>query len=138
MTKNREKNKSRKGCLFFVLVVLVLLGLWLGGMIPGLGKGWDFVKGAVGNTAGTSQTEITTSQVVEQEEELVQLVVTEDSINFQGKEVQLEDLRTELEKLRDQAKTKGQKLTIELKDNKAIKATYDQVESLLRQLEIDY
>ena len=144
-SRKRRRHTGRKVAGGAVLIALLLagghFGLGIGREDGGLltsGRLQDAVE-TVSQTVQSAQQ--TVSQTVQGAQETVpetaqpvqQIVVREDKLLYEGQEVTLAQLEEDL--LRDY---KAETTTVELQDDHAIKAAYDEVHALLQKLSIPF
>ena len=85
------------------------------------------------NEAAEKVRETVTEAVTPQDDGVLTILVREDKLLYEGREVTIEQLEEAL--LRDY---KAGSSTLELKDDHAIKAAYDEVKTLLQKLSLPY
>ena len=145
--RSPKRNNHTGGKVTAGAVVLALLlagghfGLGIGREDGGLltsGRLQDAVETVSQVVQSTQQTVPETAQpvqeiVVPQDDGVLSIVVREDKLLYEGQEVTLAQLEENL--LRDY---KAETTTVELQDDHAIKAAYDEVHALLQKLSIPF
>ena len=144
-SRKRRRHTGRKVAGGAVLIALLLagghFGLGIGREDGGLltsGRLQDAVETVSQTVQGAQQTVPETAQpvqeiVVPQDDGVLSIVVREDKLLYEGQEVTLAQLEEDL--LRDY---KAETTTVELQDDHAIKAAYDEVHALLQKLSIPF
>ena len=144
-SRKRKRHTGRKVAGGTVLLALLLagghFGLGIGREDGGLltsGRLQDAVETVSQVVQSTQQTVPETAQpvqeiVVPQDDGVLSIVVREDKLLYEGQEVTLAQLEENL--LRDY---KAETTTVELQDDHAIKAAYDEVHALLQKLSIPF
>ena len=144
-SRKRKRHTGRKVAGGTVLLALLLagghFGLGIGREDGGLltsGRLQDAVETVSQVVQSTQQTVPETAQpvqeiVVPQDDGVLSIVVREDKLLYEGQEVTLAQLEEDL--LRDY---KAETTTVELQDDHAIKAAYDEVHALLQKLSIPF
>ena len=99
-----------------------------------LTEGYETVKGALTETAEPTQEPVPVQEIVVAEDDgVLTITVREDTLLYEGREVDLGQLEESL--LQDY---KADTSTVELQDDHAIKAVYDEVSALLQKLSIPF
>ena len=144
-SRKRRRHTGRKVAGGAVLIALLLagghFGLGIGREDGGLltsGRLQDAVETVSQTVQGAQETVPETAQpvqqiVVPQDDGVLSIVVREDKLLYEGQEVTLAQLEEDL--LRDY---KAETTTVELQDDHAIKAAYDEVHALLQKLSIPF
>ena len=144
-SRKRRRHTGRKVAGGAVLIALLLagghFGLGIGREDGGLltsGRLQDAVETVSQVVQGAQETVPETAQpvqeiVVPQDDGVLTIVVREDKLLYEGQEVTLAQLEEDL--LRDY---KAETTTVELQDDHAIKAAYDEVHALLQKLSIPF
>ena len=144
-SRKRRRHTGRKVAGGAVLITLLLagghFGLGIGREDGGLltsGRLQDAVETVSQVVQSTQETVPETAQpvqqiVVPQDDGVLSIVVREDKLLYEGQEVTLAQLEEDL--LRDY---KAETTTVELQDDHAIKAAYDEVHALLQKLSIPF
>ena len=144
-SRKRRRHTGRKVAGGAVLIALLLagghFGLGIGREDGGLltsGRLQDAVETVSQTVQGAQETVPETAQpvqqiVVPQDDGVLSIVVREDKLLYEGQEVTLAQLEEDL--LRDY---KDETTTVELQDDHAIKAAYDEVHALLQKLSIPF
>ena len=144
-SRKRRRHTGRKVAGGAVLIALLLagghFGLGIGREDGGLltsGRLQDAVETVSQVVQGAQETVPETAQpvqeiVVPQDDGVLSIVVREDKLLYEGQEVTLAQLEEDL--LRDY---KAETTTVELQDDHAIKAAYDEVPALLQKLSIPF
>ena len=144
-SRKRRRHTGRKVAGGAVLIALLLagghFGLGIGREDGGLltsGRLQDAVETVSQVVQSTQQTVPETAQpvqeiVVPQDDGVLSIVVREDKLFYEGQEVTLAQLEEDL--LRDY---KAETTTVELQDDHAIKAAYDETYALLQKLSIPF
>ena len=155
-SRKRRRHTGRKVAGGAVLIALLLagghFGLGIGREDGGLltsGRLQDAVETVSQTVQGAQQTVSQTVQgaqetvpetaqpvqqiVVPQDDGVLSIVVREDKLLYEGQEVTLAQLEEDL--LRDY---KAETTTVEMQDDHAIKAAYDEVHALLQKLSIPF
>ena len=144
-SRKRKRHTGRKVAGGTILLALLLagghFGLGIGredgGLLTG-GRLQDAVETVSQVVQSTQQTVPETAQpvqeiVVPQDDGVLSIVVREDKLFYEGQEVTLAQLEEDL--LRDY---KAETTTVELQDDHAIKAAYDETYALLQKLSIPF
>ncbi len=133
--KKKRSNHAVRNTALGTAVVLMLLA---GGMY-GLGGGKDLFPGKGSSTIAGNMSDMPSDQKNELTDEaelegageqILQIIVSEDSILYNGTPVSIEELEEHLLKDYDDA------TELEVHDDHAIKAEYDEVQLLLKRLGI--
>ena len=144
-SRKRKRHTGRKVAGGTILLALLLagghFGLGIGREDGGLltsGRLQDAVETVSQVVQSTQQTVPETAQpvqeiVVPQDDGVLSIVVREDKLFYEGQEVTLAQLEEDL--LRDY---KAETTTVELQDDHAIKAAYDETYALLQKLSIPF
>ena len=144
-SRKRRRHTGRKVAGGAVLIALLLagghFGLGIGREDGGLltsGRLQDAVETVSQVVQSAQETVPETAQpvqqiVVPQDDGVLSIVVREDKLLYEGQEVTLAQLEEDL--LRDY---KAETTTVELQDDHAIKAAYDEVHALLQKLSIPF
>ncbi len=144
-SRKRKRHTGRKVAGGTVLLALLLagghFGLGIGREDGGLltsGRLQGAVEAVLQTAESTPEAVPETAQpvqqiVVPQDDGVLSIVVREDKLLYEGQEVTLAQLEEDL--LRDY---KAETTTVELQDDHAIKAAYDEVHALLQKLSIPF
>lgn len=133
---NKEKKKKGKGGA--VVAGAAALLLLLGGGRYALGGGDGLLPFGGSGSAGQNSAPPTVQQEQPvqgneaQSDGTLTIVVSQDTITVNGETTSADDLEGVL------GTTYAEGVTVELKDDQAIKATYDEVVSVLERLDIPY
>ena len=140
-----QKKKSHTGAKAGVTaaVILALLGGGYFGLGGG-GQGGLFPNGQSGEGSSAQESAIVTdskdnteaesqtAEITEEDDKVLDIVITESGIQYEGKDVSVIELEEAL------LKDFQDGVTVNLKDDHAIKATYDEVTALLSKLNINF
>lgn len=127
MSYQMKKDKQRKRRLTIPALFLLLLAILAGGgMKLGIIPGGETIFGEDGIILPQDKPAIT-----ESEPKTYEVVVSEETIQLDGKEVSLDELNTVM-------LTASDKDTFQVKDNQAIKETFEQVIQLANKHQVTY
>ncbi len=127
MKNKEEKKKKHTGTkVVSSVVVLAAIAIYFFGDGIGLGKGNNMTE----DNSATAPNSSSISQSVEGNATELALVVTETEIKVNDEVKTIEEIETML--------TSGEKYTVILKDEKALKSTFDKIEEILKDNNIEY